>query len=42
MSIQELVKKLEDMGYKNIYTWCDDPGTYYDWHTHNSILEIQN
>jgi quercetin dioxygenase-like cupin family protein len=34
MDLKPLIKKLQDMGYKNIYSWCDDPGTFYDWHTH--------
>lgn len=27
-------EKLQKMGYKNIYKWCDPAGTYYDWHYH--------
>lgn len=27
-------KRLEELGYKNIYRWCDPPGTYYGWHSH--------
>ncbi|SHK54787.1 cupin domain-containing protein [Thermocrinis minervae] len=35
MDLKELKRKLELMGYKNIYSWCDPPGAYYDWHTHS-------
>lgn len=28
-------QKLQQMGYTNIYRWCDPPGTYYDWHFHD-------
>nr|WP_242462851.1 cupin domain-containing protein [Persephonella atlantica] len=32
--IKEIVKILEDEGYTNIFTWCDEAGSFYDWHTH--------
>lgn len=32
---KEARQKLENMGYRNIYRWCDPPGTYYDWHAHS-------
>ncbi len=31
---KEIIKRLEREGYTNLYTWCDPPGTFYDWHTH--------
>jgi len=33
-SIEEIVKQLEQEGYTNIFTWCDEAGSFYDWHTH--------
>ncbi len=33
-SIEEIVKQLESEGYSNIFTWCDEAGSFYDWHTH--------
>ncbi|PMP62033.1 MAG: cupin domain-containing protein [Sulfurihydrogenibium sp.] len=35
MDLKPLIEKLEKMGYTDIYSWCDEPGTYYNWHTHN-------
>jgi len=29
-----IMEELRKEGYKNLYTWCDPPGTLYDWHTH--------
>jgi quercetin dioxygenase-like cupin family protein len=29
-----IIEELRKEGYKNLYTWCDPPGTFYDWHTH--------
>ncbi|MDQ7055604.1 MAG: cupin domain-containing protein [Persephonella sp.] len=32
--IKEIVQALEEEGYTNIFTWCDEAGSFYDWHTH--------
>jgi quercetin dioxygenase-like cupin family protein len=29
-----IMEELRKEGYKNLYTWCDPPGAFYDWHTH--------
>ncbi|MCX7759258.1 MAG: cupin domain-containing protein [bacterium] len=34
MNEKEAFKKLQEMGYKNLYTWQDSPETFYEWHTH--------
>jgi len=31
---EKIIKKLESEGFDNIFVWCDNPGTFYDWHTH--------
>ncbi len=31
---EEAERKLEELGYSNIYLWSDPPETFYDWHTH--------
>ncbi|ADO45554.1 Cupin 2 conserved barrel domain protein [Hydrogenobacter thermophilus TK-6] len=33
-SLLQAKKRLEELGYENIYLWEDAPGTYYGWHTH--------
>lgn len=30
----KIKKVLEEEGYFNIFSWCDSPGSFYDWHTH--------
>ncbi len=32
--MREFIEQLRQLGYDNIYKWCDSPGTYYDWHYH--------
>ena len=34
-NIKEIIKTLEREGYTNIFTWCDEGGSFYDWHTHS-------
>ncbi|NPA52934.1 MAG: cupin domain-containing protein [Aquificae bacterium] len=31
---EKIKKLLQKEGYTNIYIWCDDKDTFYDWHTH--------
>ena len=31
---EEIIKNLKQQGYKNIFVFSDNKGTYYDWHTH--------
>lgn len=31
---KEAIEMLKSIGYTDIYKWCDEPGTYYDWHYH--------
>ncbi len=33
-NLEEIKNRLIKEGYSGIYTWCDSPGTFYDWHTH--------
>jgi len=35
MDPQAIMKELKEKGYKNLYTWCDPPGAFYDWHMHS-------
>ncbi len=30
----DIIKELQEEGYKNIFVWRDTKGTYYDWHKH--------
>jgi len=34
LNIQNIIKKLQKEGYRNIFVWSDKKGTYYDWHSH--------
>jgi len=34
MDIQNIIKNLENEGYKNIFIHKDLKDTYYDWHKH--------
>jgi len=31
---REVIKRLKEEGYTNIYTWEDPPNAYYSWHIH--------
>jgi len=33
--INQIKEILEKEGYVDIHTWCDSPGTFYNWHTHS-------
>jgi quercetin dioxygenase-like cupin family protein len=34
MNISETIKNLEKEGYKDIFIYSDNKGTYYNWHKH--------
>jgi quercetin dioxygenase-like cupin family protein len=34
MNIREMIKKLENEGYRDIFIYSDSKGTYYNWHRH--------
>ncbi len=31
---REVYLRLKEEGFRNLYTWQDPPGVFYNWHTH--------